>query len=161
MKIRKTIAWILLSPPILIVLGFAYCEANKAYWDHQVRKLCEKDGGVTVFEHVELTPEEYRENDGEHGVINVPPEKSQDAEKYSYLTRDSETVLRNRNPSIQRFEFLIYRKSDGKELGKYVSYARSGGDFPTGFAEGSSFSCADFLPPNPSSIRQIFSVKGQ
>ncbi|MBK8306680.1 MAG: hypothetical protein IPL00_06020 [Gammaproteobacteria bacterium] len=53
MGVGKAIKWILLLPLILAGLGIAYCEANKAYWDHRVRELCKKDGGVTVFERID------------------------------------------------------------------------------------------------------------
>ena len=46
MSVWKAIKWILLTPVILIALGIAYCEANKAYWDHRVRELCQKEGSI-------------------------------------------------------------------------------------------------------------------
>ncbi len=42
MSVWKAIKWILLTPVILIALGIAYCEANKAYWDHRVRESVSK-----------------------------------------------------------------------------------------------------------------------
>ncbi|MBK6286647.1 MAG: hypothetical protein IPF49_03165 [Gammaproteobacteria bacterium] len=59
MGVGKAIKWILLLPLILAGLGIAYCEANKAYWDHRVRGLCKKDGGVTVFEQLEIAKVDY------------------------------------------------------------------------------------------------------
>lgn len=60
-RTQKIINWIIAAPFLLLgaalvvaLLYLVYCEANKAYWDSKVRELCEKDGGVTVFEKVEL-----------------------------------------------------------------------------------------------------------
>jgi hypothetical protein len=54
----------ILVPLILIGLAIAGTEFNKAYWDHKVRELCEKDGGVTVYEAIELSPEEFKRRGG-------------------------------------------------------------------------------------------------
>ncbi|MBK9667618.1 MAG: hypothetical protein IPO61_18090 [Gammaproteobacteria bacterium] len=72
MGVGKAIKWILLLPLILAGLGIAYCEANKAYWDHRVRELCKKDGGVTVFERVLLMREP---NDAMKKWSRIRPER--------------------------------------------------------------------------------------
>lgn len=45
----------ILSAPLLISNGV------KAYYDRQVREMCEKDGGVRVYEAVRLPKEKFNE----------------------------------------------------------------------------------------------------
>lgn len=156
----KILKWVLLSPVVLVLLSVVFCEINKAYWDHQVRLMCEKDGGVTVYEHIELTPEEYKHNGGKNGFIHVAPEeKSPTYHEYAY--RSARTKIHYSSPSVWRSEYTTYRKSDGKTLGVWVTYTRHGGDIPTGIIHDSSFSCMDTTGFESNPISKIFSVKGQ
>ena len=132
-KTGKILGGIALAPFVLIALGVAYCEANKAYWDHQVKLMCEKDGGVTVFEKVYLTKED-RKN------IRVRNIKNETKDEIYYSEFNSETI-RNGNPKLLKNEYFLYRTSDNKMLGKQIDYARIGGDIPTGILHPSSFSC--------------------
>lgn len=80
---------------------------------------------MTVFEKVVLTKKEYERNDGKKGVIRVMPERtSKDNHQYAY--RSIDTVINKGNPYVKRYEYITYRKSDGKELGKWVTYGRGG-----------------------------------
>ena len=73
---QSIIAWIVLAPFALIIIGVLFCEANKAYWDYRVTKMCEEDGGVEIFEHIEVTPEEFEKLGGnEYGEIDIPFEQ--------------------------------------------------------------------------------------
>jgi hypothetical protein len=61
-RTQKIINGIIAAPFLLLgaalvvaLLYLVYCEVNKAYWDSKVRGWCEMDGGVAVFEKVELT----------------------------------------------------------------------------------------------------------
>lgn len=155
----KLIKWILLVPVLLVVVGVIATEINKAYWDHKVRQWCEKDGGVTVYEKVELTQEEYERNDGNNGFIVPWPERTSKAE-HDFYTKQFTEIFHSSNPVVKRLEFIAYRKSDGKELGKMVTYGRTGGDFPTGFA-GTSFTCADMKNIALDVEKQIFTFKGE
>ncbi len=164
-KLRKQcfgmglVGWIVATPFILVVFAFLFCEANKAYWDSQVRGMCEKDGGVTVVEKISLTEEEYERNDGKNGVIQVMPERiSKDKHQYAYKSID--TVINEKNPYVRRSEYITYRKSDEKELGKWVTYSRRGGDLPTGFHP-SSFGCNDVPNFERNITNKIFSYKGE
>jgi hypothetical protein len=145
----------------MIGVGVASCEINKAYWDRQVRELCELDGGVVVYERVELTPEEYRDNDGKSGSIRVPSETSPLAKQYSYLRRTTTDYIRTGSPTVSRRESIIFRKSDGRELGRSVSYTRTGGSFPNGISETLSFSCNDIEDVPLDIERRIFSFRGE
>lgn len=150
----KSIAFLL-----LVIFLSACATPSQVYWDHKVKELCEKDGGVTVYEKVELTKEEYERNDGKNGVIRVMPEDTS-LSKHDYAWRSIDTVLHESNPEVWRTEYTTYRKSDKKELGKWVTYSRRGGDMPTGISHPSSFSCGDISGFKSDVIEQIFSVKG-
>ena len=158
MSKAKTIGWIIATPFILVAGGIAFCEANKAYWDHKVKQWCEKDGGVTVYEKVELTKEEYERNDGKDGVIRVPPEISSVAKNYDYVWKSVDTVINKSMPKVVKYEAIVYQKSNKKQLGKMVSYGRTGGDFPTIISVGSSFTCDDIEGISLDAAKQIFFV---
>ena len=134
---------------------------SQVYWDHKVKELCEKDGGVTVYEKVELTREEYERNDGKNGGIRVPSEKSPLAGKYDFSSKTINSDINASNPHVWRTEGVIYRKSDGKELGKMVTYSRRGGDISTGIAESSHFGCGDIKTIKLDVENQIFTVEGE
>lgn len=159
-KTGKVIGGILLAPFVLIALGIAYCEANKAYWDHKVKELCEKDGGVKVFEKLKLTKEEYEKNDGKNGAIHVMPERTS-LRNHEYAWKSIDTVLHESNPDVWRTEYVTYRKSDRKELGKWITYTRRGGDMPTGISHDSSFSCSDIANFDKNLTKKIFLFEGE
>lgn len=145
---------------VFATLWIAACATpSQVYWDHKVKELCEKDGGVTVYEHIELTQEEYERNDGENGVIRVMPESTSLA-NHEYAWK-SETSIINDDPYVRRTEYITFRKSDKKELGKWVTYSRRGGDAPTGISHPSSFSCSDIADFERNITQKIFLFKGE
>ncbi|MFZ1834958.1 MAG: hypothetical protein WAU27_19245, partial [Pseudomonadales bacterium] len=104
MGVGKAIKWILLLPLILAGLGIAYCEANKAYWDHRVRELCKKDGGVTVFERIDLLPNALGKSSGNrHEAIDVQFEDHA-LPADIYARRFDTQVLYGGYPEIRRYE---------------------------------------------------------
>ncbi len=161
------LGWIIATPFILlgllIVLAIGYliyCEANKAYWDNKVKKMCEKYGGATIYETVVLTREEYDRNDGEKGTIQVMPEGTS-LDKHEYAYKIIVAVKNKYNPRVRRSEYKIYRKYDGKVLGKWVTYSRVGGGFPLSQSHESVFSCKDIPGFHSDIIRQIFFMSGE
>lgn len=132
-----------------------YVPGRQAYWDAQVREMCAKDGGVTVYEVVELSEDEFKRLGGMQGGLPLPHANSNNI-NYPYFYEMSDTNIRNSNPSVTRTEMLVKRRSDGKLLGRSVRYSRRGGDFPTGINADSSFGC----PENTQLVGQIFRVKG-
>jgi len=160
MSKSKIIGWLIASPFVLVAGGIAFCELNKAYWDHKVKQWCEKDGGVTVFEHVELTQEEYERNDGKNGFIRVMSNDTS-LDYHQYAWKSTKTEINKTNPEVWRSEYITYRKSDEKILGKWVTYTRRGGDVPTGISHPSSFSCTDILDFESNPTSKVFSIKGE
>jgi len=152
-RLIKVVAAVLLAPFVLLIAGIGGCEARKAYYDWQVRKLCERDGGVVVYERMAISKADYlrfaREvGSGAKGSALV-------AESPVY-TETTITYIRRGNPEIRRDEEVFRRRSDNKILARYVYYARVGGDFPS-WAHPSSRGCA----PIPGGVsRAVFSIEG-
>ena len=143
MGVGKAIKWILLLPLILAGLGIAYCEANKAYWDHRVRELCKKDGGVTVFEQLEIAKVDYPTlKYSSFGAVIFPSERNAKPSD-PFITEFNSKSLHEGFPDVIRFEQSIIRSADRKKLSKLISYSRRCGDFPTGISHPSSFTCWD------------------
>ncbi len=156
---NKTIGWIIRSPLILIAVGFLFCEVNKAYWDHQVKLMCHKDGGVVVYEHIELTPDEFKKLGGnEYGQIPLPVERLTKQE-HPYYSEYTDILLHAGSLKVYKYVGKVFRKSDRKLLGQLITYGRGGGDFPTGIMHPSSFSCNNIHGFNSKIEQAIFTTK--
>lgn len=119
--------------------GGAFWEAagKKMYWDAKVRKLCAIDGGVKVYETVELPTEMF----DKWGMVKFyQPVQKENALGSDYVLKRKVTFFREKKPTIERIHYLILRRSGGKALGETVLYTRGGGDLP-GLWEGSSYAC--------------------
>ncbi len=153
---------VLISIPLvligLLILAFSYTELNKAYWDYRVKELCEKDGGVTVFETVFITKQQYLKNDGYKGMIRILSERTTKP-YHEFYWKNKDTIINKSNPQVVRSEYVTYRKLDEKQLGKWVTYSRRGGDFPTGISHPSSFSCRNIAGFKRSAAKEIFLIE--
>ncbi len=138
--ILKKIIHILIGIVLFSIwFGGAFWEVSgkKMYWDAKVRELCAKDGGVKVYETVELPANML----DWAGRIKIPDKSKAIATDDFY--KDREIIYYHRdNPQVTRQRTRIIRRSDGKVLGEYIRYGRGGGDMP-GFWHASSFSCSD------------------
>ena len=153
---------IVLTPFVLIGLGilfFIYTEFSKAYWDYQVEKLCEKDGGVIVYERVSLLKEErpnlkltFNEK------VRLPHESNLESDSEFFL-RSKSQVIRVSSPKVWRNVQEIIRRKDEKILSKYITYSRRGGDFPTGLFHPSYFSC-EKSKEDINLLNTVITVKG-
>ncbi|HAD04551.1 MAG: hypothetical protein A2005_11770 [Desulfuromonadales bacterium GWC2_61_20] len=123
----------------LVWFGGAFWEVvgKKEYYDAQVRELCAKDGGVKVYETVELPGERF----DKYGVVKIPSGKDVNlGTEYHY---DSKIYYyKKMSPEVWRLHFEIFRNLDNKLLGEATSYARRGGDIPGPWHE-SSFGCPE------------------
>lgn len=143
---RSLLKAILLIPVLLIGIALAYfffCEARKAYWDHQVKLMCEKDGGNTIYEQVIVTAADFQKWGGE--ILGIPHESDQRLD-IPFFRRTKSQILHTSNPEVARLETIIIRRSDGKFLGKSIYHFRRGGDFPS-WAHDSSFGCTKSTLP--------------
>ena len=140
---------------IAVFLGFLWLAVGQKWMlDRQVRELCEKDGGVRVYETVKLPAEKFNK----YGQVNFyRPIDGENALGPEYVWKWNLRYYRKGNPSFYRSHIQIYRKSDGKLLGESVSYKRGGGDLP-GPWHGSSFMCPELSVKNDV-LRQIFIMK--
>ena len=138
--IGKVLAWIALTPIAVLVVGIGGCEARKAYYDWQVREMCEKDGGVKVFEKIIVSPDEQSRLPKIGGYWGVAPEALAKGGEPAF-SRTRNVYLREGDLSIVRYEEEIVRRSDGRIVARSISYGRGGGDFLA--PHPSSFSCPD------------------
>jgi hypothetical protein len=158
---------------VVKLMGLALCAfsingcatPSQAYWDAKVKEMCEKDGGVTVYEHIELTREEFKKLGGnEYGEIDIPDETHTGNSDEYYITF-SKHVIHQGEPQVERSETKIFRKSDKKELSVMVIYGRGGGDIPNGISHPSHFSCRDLPGFNSrlikSTVHVIVGKRGQ
>ena len=118
-----------------------YVPGQQSYWDAQVREMCEKDGGVKIFEVVQLTEKQYRNGLNRLGHFDVPVQNETSANA-PFVHSIKRTNIRDGNPYVWRHETSVIRNSDNKVLGIQVIYSRVGGDFPSPSID-SSFSCPD------------------
>ena len=126
----------------LLVLAYVFTFLNKAYWDYRVKHMCEKDGGVQVYEMIFLTPVEVEHLGRVSGYLTVGPESKARVNAPAY-TQDNKSTQRFFSLRVDRHERVVIRSSDQKTVGKIISYARVGGDFPDGFSATSSYSCPE------------------
>jgi len=139
------IGWMLVIPVaivVLLLLAVGFYEGRKAYWDYRVREMCEKDGGVTVYEKISVSPDEYRRLSKVDGSAAIVSEANSKPTEPAFAV-DKETVLKEWAPRVTRWESSVKRRSDGKVTGKMVTYYRVGGDFPLSFGHPTSFSCPE------------------
>lgn len=140
---------------LLLALIFAFYEGRKAYWDYQVREMCEKDGGITAHERIRITAEDYRRLSGTQGEIPIPERRSANATA-EFVSVTQEIIIRKSNPQVWRRETAIQAVDGDRLLARYVSYARVGGDFPT-IAHPSSLLCNQEVT---SISKRIFILQG-
>jgi hypothetical protein len=120
-------------PFVVALCWYVYASIRLSYWNNEVRELCAKDGGVTVYQKVQLLPGE---------AIPSLPNEAYASRESPYVTRVKEEIIRARNPEVVRREVLILKREGGVTLGRWVVFSRIGGD--TGFVDHrSSFSCQD------------------
>lgn len=138
---------------VLVFLGLLWIAAGEKWWlDYQVRELCAKDGGVKVYETVELPSERF----DKWGNVRIPNKKhAQSTDEYYFESDDY--YYREDNPKLLRSRYQIVRRSDGKVLGESVYYGRGGGDLP-GPWHGSSFTCPE--PTESIGLEKSIFLKG-
>jgi hypothetical protein len=126
-RVLTAIVW------LAILASMAGCEKYRL--DDEVRRLCMEDGGITIYEVIELP---IAGIDPDKGMTIPQLGKQKAGEPFAYEWRSRQLVLGN--PSLRRDEMRIVRISDGKVLGSSVSYSRIGGDIPGPWQE-SHFHC--------------------
>jgi len=134
---------------------------RQAYWDAKVEEMCEKDGGVTIYERVRISRAEINRHvlpmtaDGRLG-FTIKELAHPDAPIYAV---ERTTQIRDGNPRVQRVESEIVRRTNQVVVAKWVIYARAGGDFPTGLSDGTSFICPNLQKMTSDLNDQLFIVE--
>ncbi|MEW5797341.1 MAG: hypothetical protein AB1772_13430 [Candidatus Zixiibacteriota bacterium] len=143
---NRPIRLVLIAVVGALWFGGSFWEAGgkKLYWDVRVRELCAKDGGVRVYETVELPAERF----DRWGNARIPSKRSATPEDEYYFEIE-DNYYRKGNPKLLQSRFRTIRRSDGKVLGETVYYSRIGGDLPGPWHE-SNFTC-----PNPSRLTEL------
>lgn len=137
------LATFLVSIPLFLifalVLTFAFYEGRKAYWDWRIHRMCEKDGGVTIFERVSLNPQEVAQMPRLNGYLSIGIQDASSSVDPVFGVMKT-LHIRDARPQVSRFETSVIRRSDMRVVSTIVRYARIGGDFPSP-AHDSSASC--------------------
>jgi hypothetical protein len=155
----KVIAAVVLGPIAILVTGIGGCEARKAYYDWQVRQMCAKSGGVTIYERVRITAEQASRLGTVAGHFGVPSESSANADVPAFSRLQSVT-LHCCDPTLMRHDEEIVRRQDGRVVARTVRFSRSGGDFPFTASHPSSFGCPENLPQFYEQRSKVFQVEG-
>ncbi len=161
----KAVKFVLMLPVYFIgilTLYFIFTVLNRAYWDAEVRRLCETKGGATVYETVDLSVPEYANiSISISGIPFIPSEslKSPDDPLFSVTSTDIQQEFGG--VEIYKSVYGIVRSADGKLLSESVSYGRRGGDFATLGSPGSSFSCSQMTDHQSSLEIQTFNLQGE
>lgn len=128
---------------------------KKMYWDAKVRELCARDGGIKVYETVQLPAEQF----DKYGNIGVSSKKYAKATDQYYYVID-ERIIRNNDPRIIRYATRIMRRVDDKILGIAIRYGRGGGDLPGPWAA-STYDCPSIENAEGKLEPSIFSKIGE
>lgn len=101
---------------------------SKSELDAEVKRLCAIDGGIKVYEMVELPPERFNK----YGQVEIP-EKKQAKYGDDYYYEWGVTYLKHGkpedgSPDLARSHFKLYRSNNNKLIGESVAYTRRGGD---------------------------------
>lgn len=136
-----------------VFTGFAFISltgCEKYHLDAEVRKLCAKDGGIKIYEKVELPAEKF----DKYGNARIPSkEDASPFDDYFYLREIK--YLEKGDPEMWQTHVKIIRRKDEKVLGESIRYTRRGGDIP-GPWHPSSFICPDIKKTSPSLEKSIF-----
>jgi len=127
--------WFLFLFWLFVIFWFG--GGQKVYWDWRVDRMCAEDGGVTVYETVELPAERF----DEWGNVRIPPKGRAEPEDEYYYEMETHYYRRG-NPTLRQSKYRTIRRSDGKVLGESTYYGRGGGDMP-GPWNPSSYTCPD------------------
>ncbi len=133
--------------------SFWYSGGQKIYYDRQVEKLCAVDGGIKVYETVNLPADKFNQ----WGQINFfRPNKGDEALGPDYIYKSESKYLSSGEDGrvvILRHHDSVYRRLDSRLLGEQIGYARRGGDIP-GPWHPSSYACPNF--GSDSVLKQVF-----
>ena len=129
---------------VFVVCGCTgYMPGQKAYWDDQIKALCDSEGHVRILEPVVLSKQQAYSMPRTEGKIALRMQIAEPVNDPVYARIEKATRLRERDPEVVRADIAAIRRSDRQVLARWVEYSRVGGDPLTGVAHQSSFRCPD------------------
>jgi len=158
MNMKKTLIGLLLLFSVTLTGCAGYVPGRQAYWDAQVREMCERDGGVTIYEKLSISRSDVDLLGRVGETIGIPAKELANPKAPVY-EEIKITYIKKGNPQVTRSEMNVVRRSDRLVIARAVIYARSGGDFPSP-SHPSSFSCPD-MKVIRSDLQQLFVVQGE
>lgn len=147
---------------IVFVSCAGYVPGRQAYWDEQIRQLCEKDGGVTIYERISISKADIARQvlpKSADGRLSVSIKDLAHPEAPVYAVEHTTYIGAQRTPRVSRTEMSVIRRSDKFTVATWISYGRFGGDLPTGLAHDSSFVCPD-VRTSAAELARLFIVEG-
>lgn len=155
MKSSAIRAWVI---ALLIWSTASLVGCEKYALDRKMKELCEKDGGVVVFE-VETLPASEFNSDGVPLYrylldLRLAGTSQRLGPAYRYLSSfqsiKSGDSMKGEG-SLTKHVIEVYRERDGRLLGRSISYDRSGGDLIV-LGHPSTASCPNPAPQFLSSV---------
>mgnify|MGYP003348966674 CR=1 FL=1 len=114
---------------LLIVLFLIYYMTRFVYVDHQMSLMCAKDGGVKIYEQIEITQAEADSISVGQNIGGGMVKKQELKEGMPvYHSEFKEEIIKKTFPQITRIEYTYHRAKDDKLLAKEVWYIREGAD---------------------------------
>jgi len=143
---RKIILLLLAS---LIIYATFFTEKDRL--DREVDRLCAIDGGVKVYETVELLPDKFDRK------YALGPEYIYKWNTH-YYKKGHPVSQGAQETAMRRDHVKIIRKSDMKLMGEVVKYHRAGGDLPGPWMP-SSYHCPSVLEANEGVLMSEIFIK--
>jgi hypothetical protein len=144
---------------VLLLAGcMGWVPGRQSHWDAKVREMCEKDGGVHIFEKLRISRADVDLLGSLDGKIDVPLKRLAKPNSPAYADMRV-TNVNEGNPQVTRTEATIVRQVDGAVVARWISYARFGGDLPSP-AHPSSFRCPE-LKQITADLQPLFIVEGE
>lgn len=162
-RLKRVSAMTLVAIAASLAGCMGWAPGRQAYWDARVKEMCEKDGGVTVYERVRISRAQIARRVlpmTADGRLSFTVKEHAHPEAPIYAVEQI-TYLSEKNPRVRRTESVIVRRSDEAVVGKWVVYARAGGDLPTGASEGTSFICPDLQKMTSDLHEKLFLIEGE
>lgn len=147
----RFIRGLIVAGTVVFFAWFLWIAVGRNMWlDHQVREMCAKDGGIKVYETVELTPDLL----DWAGRVWIPF-KDEEVESDKYYMELEKYYLRKTNPQIVCSTYRIIQKRDEKILGESIFFSRRGSGLP-GPWHNNKFTCPDPAGESPGLSTLVF-----
>ena len=152
-----------LAKPLAVLLTVAvlsgcagYVPGAQSYWDARVKDMCEKGGGVNIYQTLHLSKEEMDRLPRVDDFIDVPIKRAAkpDTPAYAEITV---TIIHEHNPQVTRTEAKIIRQADKVVVARWIVYSRFGGDFPSP-SHPSTFRCPKLRKIN-ADLQPLFEIQ--